>query len=378
MENFFYILFFVIITGYLTLILWLIQGLIKLPDTVVLPEGKTLFSLVIPYRNEARRLPDLLESIAHLSYSKTLFEVIFVDDASSDNSFELVSKFAENHPEISIILLENQRQTLSPKKDAILTAITRSNMEWIISTDADCILPKNWLHAYDSQIRTGNPVFVVGPVSYARDRGFLYHFQQYDWMSLIGTGIASIGNQKPLLCSGANMAYSKEAFFEVKGFQGNDHIARGDDVFLLHKMRRQFPNRISFVNTAHGLVQTFATDTWKSLLNQRVRWARKSGHINSHLLQWVGIVVAASNLGLVITFVAGFLDSKWFWMYSLGLVIKFIVDTIFIQKLIHKLRVNLHFPYWLISSFLYPFYLVFIGFASLISGYHWKGRSFDK
>ena len=304
--------------------------------------------------------------------------MIFVDDASTDNSYEIVAGFAENYPGISCILLANRRRTISPKKDAIHTAVVRSNMDWIISTDADCILPANWLQAFDNQITNDDPVFVAGPVSYVKAKGFLFYFQQFDWVSLMGTGMAGLGNRKPLLCSGANMAYSKAAFLKVRGFEGNDHIASGDDVFLLHKMRRQFPGRISFVNTADSLVQTFATDTWKSLLLQRLRWARKSGHIKSRLLQATGIVVALFNLGLVFAFVAGFFNAVYFVFYLSGFVVKFILDTVFIRKSTQRLQADFHFFYWLFSSILYPFYIVFIGFASLVSGYRWKGRSFDK
>src|SRR5690606_31135182 len=97
-----------------------------------------------PFRNEAEKLPTLLQSISELNYPKELFEIIFVDDESDDESnAQLMGFLANSRTDIKII--SNIRKTNSPKKDAITSAIDIAKYDWILTTDADCVLPKFWL-----------------------------------------------------------------------------------------------------------------------------------------------------------------------------------------------------------------------------------------
>jgi glycosyltransferase involved in cell wall biosynthesis len=126
--------------------------------------SKTTFSVIIPFRNESENLPDLLKSIASLKYPKHLFEIILVDDASKDNSVELIMKFLSS-VKYDIKVISNNRTTNSPKKDAITLAINKAKHEWIITTDADCILPKNWLNSFDEFIQKTISKCIVAPVT---------------------------------------------------------------------------------------------------------------------------------------------------------------------------------------------------------------------
>lgn len=96
---------------------------------------KTSFSIVVPFRNEKENLPQLLRSISLLDYPKELFEVILVDDCSEE-------KFQILNPKFQTSVYENIRKTNSPKKDAINTAIAIAKNDWIITTDADCLVTK--------------------------------------------------------------------------------------------------------------------------------------------------------------------------------------------------------------------------------------------
>ena len=125
---------------------------------------KTTFSVIIPFRNEAKNLPQILKSISQLNYSNELVEFIFVDDDSTDNSVEIINSHFERNGEIlsldsarpDICVLKNTRTSNSPKKDAISTALKRSKNNWIITTDADCLLPENWLKNIDTFIQHNN------------------------------------------------------------------------------------------------------------------------------------------------------------------------------------------------------------------------------
>jgi len=111
---------------------------------------KTKFSIIIPFRNEAENLQNLLESLRKLIYPTDLYEVLLVDDESSDDSVNMIRSFiAKEFPkEKHIRVVANNRQTVSPKKDAIITALSEANNSWIVTTDADCTFHENWLTAF--------------------------------------------------------------------------------------------------------------------------------------------------------------------------------------------------------------------------------------
>ena len=126
------------------------------------PENTTQtqkFTVIIPFRNEEKALPSLLKSIQALKYPHELFEILFVDDASEDDSVNIIKQGLdtkssnENFTRPDVKIIDNNRKTGSPKKDAINAAIAIANFDWIITTDADCSLPKNWLLTFDAFIQ---------------------------------------------------------------------------------------------------------------------------------------------------------------------------------------------------------------------------------
>jgi glycosyltransferase involved in cell wall biosynthesis len=181
------IILFCILFLYLLAICWLIYGCSQVPvytKKEVTP--KTTFSILVPFRNEAENLPILLESIAKLKYPKDLFEVLLIDDASEE-------KFQIPNSKFQITLTNSIRQSNSPKKDAITTGIPLANNEWIVTTDADCVVPENWLLTMDDYIQNHTVEMIAGAVTYDCKPSFLHHFQQLDLTSLQGATIGSFG-----------------------------------------------------------------------------------------------------------------------------------------------------------------------------------------
>ena len=364
---------------YLALILAFIIGmnkskLVKNKNTV----PKNSFSIVIPFRNESHNLSKLLNSLSVLNYPSDLFEIILVNDDSRDNFRPILEKFTKQNPSLNLSLLQNLRKTKSPKKDAINTAINVSNFEWIVTTDADCIVPKLWLQMFNQCIEEEKPIFISASVKFSIQNTILFHFQHLNFTSLMGGTIGGFGIEKPFMCNGANLCYSKNAFFELNGFEGNNNIASGDDIFLMEKMLKSYPKKVKFLKSDENIVQTNAEITWKLFMNQQIRWASKSASYTSLFAKFVGIVVFLENLIVLVLGILAILFPE-FWIYVvLIFTTKIIVDFILIAQTSVFLKSTKSLKYYLPVSLLYPFFIVFTGCLSTLKNYDWKGRSFKK
>ena len=337
--------------------------------------SKTKFSIIIPFRNEAKNLPKLLQSILKLEYTNELCEFIFVDDDSTDNSREIIDSF----PNLNITVINNNRISNSPKKNAITTAIQHAKYDWIITTDADCLLPKNWLNIFDSFIQLNNPKMVVAPVNYHTKNSFLHRFQLLNFMSMQGTTIGGFGIDFPFMCNGANLAYKKEDFIKLNGFEGNNHIASGDDVFLFEKFKKSSPDNVWFLKSKDAIATTFPVDSWKELINQRVRWAAKTGNFKSIRVKLIGLFVLVVNLSILFVFLGAIFQQISYTKPLLLFAFKLVIDLLLFAPTINFFKQEKSFMQsYLLSSLIYPFFSTWVIYKSIFSNYQWKNRTFKK
>lgn len=350
---------------YVLNIIWLTRGFSKIKDfTPPKTWPFTRFSIVVPFRNEARNLPLLLNSISLLNYPKDLFEVILVDDESDD-------EIQFSNYDFPITVLRNSRKTLSPKKDAITTAIPHAQFDWIITTDADCLVPENWLSTFDAFAQHNDSEMIASGVYYQTDSSVLDAFQQLDLLSLQGTTIGSFGNSQAFMCNGANFAYTKVFFYELNGFEGNDCIASGDDVFLLQKGMKRNPKKVHFLKSNLALVETQTEKSWSDLFNQRVRWASKTGNYSGIYSKQLGLSVFLMNVSLLVLLIS----TNWKSLFVFFLI-KFAVDFVLLIQTSQFFKIKL--SHFITSSFIYPFFSSMVVLYSFWGNYSWKGRRFKR
>ena len=372
------IVLYVILAVYVILIAQLIYGFDKVKTferTNLIP--KTKFSIVVPFRNEAKNLPRLLQSFSNLNYPKELFEIIMIDDFSKDNSERIYINWRMQNGLIETTLLENLRLSNSPKKDAISRAIPILKHDWVVTTDADCIVNENWLLTLDNFIQKNNSQMVVGAVIYKTKNNWFHWFQQLDLMSLQGTTIGSFGIGKPFMCNGANFAYTKKLYKEIGGFSGINNKASGDDVFLLQKALKSNSDKVHYLKNTDFIVITKPENDMYKLFMQRVRWASKTSGYSGFYSKILAVIVLAMNLSLVIGFglcISGKFDLKAFLIVFL---IKYLIDFILLLKSNTYLR-NGKFLLPIASSFIYPLFCSLVGIYSLFGNFTWKGRTFKK
>lgn len=360
----------IIVAWYVLNIIWLLYGFTKVKSftpKAITPANQ--FTIIVPFRNEKENLPKLLESISKLQYPIDLFEVILVDDASEE-------QFQIPNFRFQISVLDNIRTTSSPKKDAINTAIQKASNDWIITTDADCEVPKNWLSIFDSFIQNKQPKMVASGVYYNAGNSILDSFQQLDLLSLQGTTIGSFGNEQAFMCNGANFCYNKIYFRELNGFEGNDDIASGDDVFLLQKAIAKDPKSVYFLKSEETLVQTQPETSWITLFYQRVRWASKTANYSGIYSKQLGLSVFAMNLCWIFSLVFWLLSSLEYHYFLFLVSAKLWIDAILIFKTARFFRIAA--SHFLLGSLIYPLFSTVVIFYSFFGNYTWKGRTFKK
>lgn len=360
--------FFIFVYGFF--ILRLAFGINKIPYfSTQYQTPQTTFSIVVPFRNEAKVLPELLESLSELDYPKDLFEIILVDDESED-------RFENNYSYQNIQVLKNHRKSNSPKKDAIETAVENSKFSWIITTDADCIVPENWLKTLDAFIRENNVEMVVGAVTYRAENDFLQHFQLLEMMSLQGATIGSFGINHPFMCNGANFAYSKNLFKSLNGFEDSNQIASGDDVFLLQKAlnSNEFGvSKIGYLKNHDFLVLTQPCFSLQALIQQRIRWASKASAYKTFFAKSVALAVFIGNLSVVLGLFFSLIDRMPFWDFYILFALKIVFDFVLLYqtgKFIQPQQIR----FYLLSTVLYPFFCVAVALRSFRGTYEWKNR----
>jgi cellulose synthase/poly-beta-1,6-N-acetylglucosamine synthase-like glycosyltransferase len=351
---------------------------LEITDTI---DNPVKVSVIIPARNEAHCIGNILNLLKNQTYPSEFIEIIIVDDDSTDDTYKIVNSFTEQNSLLNckILKISENKSNIKYKKQAVSKAISISEGDLIITTDADCSVGPDWIKCIVSAYRKTNAKMLVGMVAYHNDNTVFEKMQHLEFLSLIASGIAAIQSGFPIMCNGANLIYEKKAYHDVNGFYSNDKFASGDDVFLLLKIKKYFGNNSIFALTDPGtLVYTQASKTLKDFTNQRLRWASKtSGYRDINILLVAGIVFVF-NLGILICFLYGIIDPDFFVYALIMIVFKIVVDFPILHRITLYMNRKDLLKYYIPLQILYFPYILIIGVLSNFISYRWKGRIISK
>ena len=331
-------------------------------------------SIVIPARNEQEHIEACLQSLRNQTYPSSMFEVLVVDDHSEDNTAELIQAFPASN--VRLIRLKEfvDGKMNAYKKKAIDIAIQKSTGDWIITTDADCIASPDWIRMMMAFQQYGQYEFIAAPVKIQAKDKILDVFQSLDFLTLQGITGAAVYRNFHVMCNGANLCYSKKAFFEVKGFENIDGLASGDDMLLMQKIRARFPGKIGYLKSKDAVVTTDPARTWKAFWQQRIRWSSKADKYDDKTVFRVLLLVYFFNFFLLALFLGSIFNPDTLIVALLLLFSKIIVEFPFVNSVatfFHQQRFMIYFP------FLQPLHMVYVvltGFLGKFGSYEWKGR----
>ena len=335
-------------------------------------ENLPFLSVIVAFRNEETNLGNLISHLKAQDYLSHKYEIIFSDDFSQDSSIDIIEKEIQRSENFRLVKPGNGDNP--GKKAALERAMNLSNGEIIITTDADCFMGKHWLESITKGFQNDDVILILGPVDIVTNENIFSHFQSLEFMSLTGSAAGSAKIGRPVLANAANLAFRKNALQEVKSKIEGAHLSSGDDMFLLHAIKKEFPKGVKFLLQKEAVVFTQPLKSIREFCRQRMRWSAKATAFKDLFTLITGAAVAGLNLFLVIGFIMAFKYTALIQPLLLIWIVKVLVDlpmvtgvTVFMRK-VRLMR--LYIPLQLI----YPFYVSSTLLLAALVKSSWKNR----
>jgi cellulose synthase/poly-beta-1,6-N-acetylglucosamine synthase-like glycosyltransferase len=347
-------------------------------------------SVVMAARDEAAHIEACLELVWGQTCSAAAYEIIVVDDRSTDGTRELAMAFAAAKkrqdgigPRVRILSTEDTIQQdaqgrSGSKKAALGLGIEAAEGEIILTTDADCRVPDTWVEQMSACF--GPDVGMVVGFSQVGEpgsvQGFRRGWEAVDFLSLMVGAAGSAAGGHPLAASGQNFGFRKKAFDDVGGYSSIRHRVSGDDVLLLQLMRRHGGWRIVFCAARQAFVVHPPSVSWRALLSQRIRWASNAPYQLRQDSKFFLYLSAVFGMSLLLSMspvlvLSGALGPTWA-IACWG--VKLVSEGILFRKGARLfLRRDLT-PYLLLWSVATPYFLLVVGVLGVFGRFTWKER----
>jgi cellulose synthase/poly-beta-1,6-N-acetylglucosamine synthase-like glycosyltransferase len=326
-------------------------------------------SVILPVRDEEANLSRLFGDLLAQEYHRGDFEVIFVDDHSTDQTAYMLEGFCRARANFRIIHLQGEP---SGKKHAIAAGIEASRGEWIIQADADCRLPVHFISGHVGSASSGADL-VAGPVVVQPGKAVWDRLEALEHFGLVATALAAGVTGRPVMCSGASLSYSRKFFLEVApGLLSIPH-ASGDDVFLLAEAKKRRKN-ICFISEPGMVVTTAPAGGPGAFLRQRTRWGSKARHYRDADMLLVALLVWFTNTALTGMFFASFFIEGVVWIFLAAFAVKSFAEYLLLREVAERLRQKDIIVLFPVAALFYYFYVTLAGILSMAGSFSWKGR----
>jgi len=326
-------------------------------------------SVVIAARNEEEHIVDLLDSLYAQTYPKENFEVIIVDDRSEDNTANLIKDYSLKKTNLTLLKIEDEIEHISGKKRAIEAGIQASNHDILAFTDADCLPQEGWLEQIN--LHFTNETDIVAGYSYVHYKNkFFELLKNLERSSIFAVIAGSFSWNWGITITAGNMAYRKELYKKVNGFENIGNIKSGDDVLMIQRMNK-YARKMKFMFNKNSFVKTGRKTSIESQIHQETRrgskWQYYSFSVKIMTL-FIFIYYLIFSCCLISYFFAGFSTTNLIYLLLLKLIPELLLLTSFLIK-VKKLKLMWVFP---IAELIYIPYFVIFGLKGTFGKFKWK------
>jgi cellulose synthase/poly-beta-1,6-N-acetylglucosamine synthase-like glycosyltransferase len=349
----------ILIIPYFLLILRILRSLQKIKPFIVKDNPAAFVSVVIACRNEGADLPHILKDISKQNYLPDKFELIIVDDNSTDTTNEIASLFAGIR---NIQVVKNHGRG---KKQALRTGIGIAKGQLVVTTDADCRMGLNWIRTIASFYEMKSPDMIICPVQIERAPGFFGRFQELEFLSLQGITAGTVNDGNGTMCNGANLAFKREAYYKNLENLRFD-ILTGDDVFFLHSLKKKAGSKILWLESSDAIVTTSGSSSLREYLNQRKRWMSKSSAYTDIFSISLGIVTFAAILTEVFVMTAALYSSRFLPVLLVIFLLKSVADYLILRNTAIRYERKKLLNWFLPVQIIYPLYVITVAVYSAL------------
>lgn len=317
-------------------------------------------SVIIAAKNEEANLPSLIKELQKLDYPTEKLEIFIVDDNSGDSSAQIIKQAS------------GIKYLLSPgkgKKQAIATALQQAGGELILTSDADCSIPRGWIKAHANKFINESADLLIGQVNTLPGKGLIKLFSDLEFYSLqaLSGGLAMAG--LPVMCNGANLGFRKEAVPKYPEAVKAD-LASGDDMFLLHYMKKK-KKKICWLKNKNGIVESRMPNRPGSFLKQRSRWAGKAVFYRDLDTIVLTLATLMGNLTLLVSIILLFINTSFLLLAVISYMLKTIPEILLLAKYLKKPGELQKLLAFIPLSLVYPLYILIIAPLSPFSSRKW-------
>jgi cellulose synthase/poly-beta-1,6-N-acetylglucosamine synthase-like glycosyltransferase len=328
-------------------------------------------SIIVPARNEENNIQTCIESIMSNNYPSDKFEVIVVNDRSTDRTGTILVSLQKRFQNLFVYTIaENtHHRNLKGKPGALQVGIEAAKGDIILMTDADCIVNENWIDSITNSF-SDNEVGLTAAVTNIKSKNAFDIAQAVYWVYMHTMAAAGIGLNQPLGCFGNNLSVRKSDFIELGGFE-NIKFSMTEDLALQQAVFKS-NRKIRYLISDESSVETLPCKTFKEYLNQQHRWA-----LGGLDLGWRAAIFVISSVALWIGLITSLIFCDIVWFLSI-LGTRFFLDFILIFSSLVRLQ-KIKLWKWIIPSILiFVFMELLVPFLLLDRETVWKGQVFKK
>jgi biofilm PGA synthesis N-glycosyltransferase PgaC len=339
------------------------------------PNNKTeqqKVSVIIAARNEEATIEQCLASIIEQNYPKQLIEIILVDDASTDDTFKRATNILAASG-ITHRIIQNQSHL--GKKRSLKIAIELCNSEIIICRDADTFsISNNWLSTIVNYMASSKKEFVICPIAIDHKNGMLSALQETE-MAILGLfTISSAHFNVPFLANGANLAFTKKLFYATGAYEDHLHIASGDDIFFLEKVKKLDRHKIGYLKNKEAIVYTFPENDLSGLIQQKTRWSSKLFR-NPNVINWLSaLIIAVSNFTWIMGLFYSVINPQNSALILIFILSKLLIDILLVFLASSFIKVKTGALKVALLAFIYPFYASLVAILTVFVKPKWKSN----
>ena len=319
------------------------------------------FSIILPFRNEATNLPQLLASLEQVEYSN--YEFIFVNDYSTDESEEIVER-----ANTKFKLIQNEKEP--GKKAALEIGIEAAQYNHIITWDTDITIHPQILKEFNHAFQLKNDM-VLGPVSFSAKNNFAANYGMLENTSLVAFGLMDARAGQPSMSNGANLGFRKDLFLKSGGYAANKTQAGGDDEFLMHSFAKS-KAKIGALCSSQAMVYTQAMSHWKGFIHQRIRWGKKIKkyplRIKAAYILSQGLYIAFLGLSILA------LVQKQYLSLAVVFGSKLLFDFLWFTTIQPFFQIRIDYAFAIASSIFQVLITPLVFVQVLMGKAEWKGR----